>query len=231
MTYVSFIKAISLIPRLLLPVSILFQVQRHQIWRALFGDTPVQSITSPFMVSPSTIPYPEHTASTTTASLRTTPLFITSGQSDPSYLYNSPSDEDQGHLLSLQTTAPPKVGFVPRERTAFHLREDIRRLRQSNNISSEISFTSDECYRESACNAGTSHGSGNATTNSWTEFNYAPPSNSADCESENAIDSSNKLTSGSCRSTRCPCTGTDIDSCDAGSQFDTLRSEAELSCC
>jgi hypothetical protein len=105
------------------------EVQRHQIWRSLFGDTPVQSITSPFMLSPAT----ENTTSKTFGTPIRAHLTELSKTTSISHFSDRPiATCTRGpHAHTLQPEAPPKLGFVPRENT-IHLRDDIRRIQLTN---------------------------------------------------------------------------------------------------
>ena len=113
---------------------VIFQMQREQIWRALFGDTPVQSITSPFMLSPTATTDPKHSVA------------VDSNWSTPCHTREPSSSERRTTAVCNASSpnthvAPPKMGFVPREgNTSFRLRDDIRRLCLSSNYS-EHSFT------------------------------------------------------------------------------------------
>ena len=127
-----------------------FQVQRDQIWRALFGDTPLQSITSPFMLSP-----PETSDSVRSSNWNTprndsnwnTPNYTTNGPHSSLSFDSTSSGERQTTSLSPRARAPPKVGFIPRGTNSYHLREDIRRIRLSSAYS-ESSFTTDDSLTE-----------------------------------------------------------------------------------
>ena len=113
---------------------VIFQMQREQIWRALFGDTPVQSITSPFMLSPTATTDSKHSVADG------------SNWSTPCHTREPSSSERRTTAVCNASSpnthvAPPKMGFVPREgNTSFRLRDDIRRLCLSSNYS-EHSFT------------------------------------------------------------------------------------------
>ena len=113
---------------------VIFQMQREQIWRALFGDTPVQSITSPFMLSPTATTDPKHSVA------------VDSNWSTPCHTCEPSSSERRTTAVCNASSpnthvAPPKMGFVPREgNTSFRLRDDIRRLHLSSNYS-DHSFT------------------------------------------------------------------------------------------
>ena len=113
---------------------VIFQMQREQIWRALFGDTPVQSITSPFMLSPTATTDSKHSVADG------------SNWSTPHHTREPSSSERRTTTVCNASSpnthvAPPKMGFVPREgNTSFRLRDDIRRLCLSSNYS-EHSFT------------------------------------------------------------------------------------------
>jgi hypothetical protein len=103
-------------------------VQRDQIWRALFGDTPLQSITSLFMLSP-----PEPSDSVRSSNWSTphnnsnwsTPNYTTNGPHSSRSFDSTSNGERQTTSLSPQACAPPKVGFIPRGTNSYHLREDI----------------------------------------------------------------------------------------------------------
>ena len=115
------------------------QIQRNEIWKALFGDTPVQSITSPFILSSIHSHNSEriHSKNTTTATSR-------NHQATPSIQSLSSTTAVNGMVFkdiqsqSLQSEAPPKMGFVPREHT-MHIRDDIRRLQLTSMSSTEYS--------------------------------------------------------------------------------------------
>ena len=95
-------------------LQIYLQIQRHQIWRALFGDTPVQSITSPFMLTPTTFPSENSSSS---------PPIISRQMTSSTVKQPEPSKQQSSECLGEK--APPKMGFVPRGST-IHLRDDIR---------------------------------------------------------------------------------------------------------
>ena len=95
------------------------------------------SITSPFMLpspthtSHSTHTTPGHTAASTPSSTLHTRERVTDPNLSERQQHLAVSDSilplsPEGHR------APPKVGFVPRDRETFHVREDIRRLCHSN---------------------------------------------------------------------------------------------------
>ena len=213
------------------------QVQRDQIWRALFGDTPMQSITSPFMLSP-VVTNSDPVASDSNWSTPHHPQPNSSSESPLSPTNLKPTTTAARSLSSPQTPAPPREGFVPRGRNTFHLREDIRRLRLSTT------------YRDGPFTGDTETVTGEIYTNSSTVNSYqisfgpshVPPSvsniqhenqNNRNFETQQSC-GFNQLRSGSGDSkSHHPRSSTSSSSevfDDRDSQFDSLRSEAQLTC-
>ena len=210
------------------------QVQRDQIWRALFGDTPVQSITSPFMLSPPAT-NSDPVASDSNWSTPHHPQPNGSSESPLSPTNHEPTTTAERSLSSPQTPAPPREGFVPRGRNTFHLREDIRRLRLSTT------------YRDGPFTGDTETGAGEIYGNSSTMNSYqisfgpshVPPSVSNTQQNNRNFETQqsrglNQLRSSSCDSkSHHPRSSTSSSSeifDDRDSQFDSLRSEAQLTC-
>ena len=210
-----------------------FQVQRDQIWRALFGDTPLQSITSPFMLSP-----PETSDSGRSSNWNTprndsnwnTPNYTTNGPHSSLSFDSTSSGERQTTSLSPRARAPPKVGFIPRGTNSYHLREDIRRIRLSSAYS-ESSFTDDSLTETDVV-----HSNGSATNSCTVSVDaHQIPLSNPTCENEsdrvgefeNQSHGCNQLSHNNFRSTssgHLPSNdSTNQAACYGNSQFDSLK--------
>lgn len=133
-------------------------MQRDQIWKSLFGDTtPLQSITSPLRLPPTTVSQ-ENTLSN--------PYFTTSLESTsvgpPSLMIKE--DQPIGTQVqspTLQQMPPPKMGFVPREKTIVdQIRNDIRRTQLTSEIfqcNNELNISSEQLCSRNVLSTDCSH--------------------------------------------------------------------------
>ena len=116
-------------------------MQRDQIWKSLFGDTtPLQSITSPLKLPLTTVSKPYFTTSSESTSIR------------PPSQVQSPT---------LQQMPPPKMGFVPREKTIVdQIRNDIRRTQPTSEIvqcNNQLNISTKQLYSRNVWSTDCSH--------------------------------------------------------------------------
>ena len=220
----------------------------------------MQSITSPFMLSPpattnsvrsSNWSTPHHNSnwSTPRPNSNWSPPNPNCSFSSPNRwpCFHSATNGEQASKMThppspQEYRAPPKEGFVPRGANGFHLRDDIRRLRLSS-THSESSSNNDLLTETTTDDVTHSNSSAINSCTVSVDCNHKPLSNSKienEGESENARGRPNKQSRSYnqlCNNSCCPlahhlcsndpsCHGFDGDD----SQFDSLRSEPELTC-
>ena len=226
-------------------------MQRDQIWKSLFGDTaPIKSISSPLRLPPTTVSQ-ENTLSNsyfTTSSLESTSI------GPPSLMIKEDWPiETQVQSPTLSPTPPPKMGFIPREKTIVdQIRNDIRRTQLTSEIfqcNNELNISSEQFCSRNVSSTDCIRSHLERTTcpieDSSTNYHQAPVdqmtpvlSNGRSCllsspQAQLAIDhrysdsNFNNFTQ-TCFS---PPANTILDcsSTDA-TQFDSLRAEPELKC-